>query len=57
MNNDVDTSGIALIAIICITILGSIYILMGHNSWGFTALVGSISGIGGYKLPQLQFKK
>ena len=36
-----------LMAMGCITILGSIYLLMGHNSVGFNILVGSISLLAG----------
>jgi len=38
------------LALFSITILGSIYLLMGHNSVGFTALIGAVAGIGGYTL-------
>jgi len=43
---------------ICITVLGSIYLIMGHNSVGFTLIVTTIAALGGYLIPSpMQQKK
>ena len=42
---------IMVLAIVAIIILGSIYLLMGHNSFGFTLLISSLVGLGGWALP------
>ena len=46
-----------LTAMICITIIGSIYLLMGHNSVGFALLVSTISALAGYLIPSPAQKK
>jgi len=42
---------LGLIAIICITILESTNLIMGHNGTMFTLCVAVIAGIGGFILP------
>lgn len=44
-------------SIIAITIIGSVYLLMGHNSVGFTAMIAVLAGIGGYMIPSPIGKK
>jgi len=41
----------SIVVILSITLLGSIYLLMGHNSVGFTLLCSLIAGVGGYIIP------
>jgi len=51
-----DKTKIILGSIGGMTILGSIYLLMGHNSIGFALLISSICGLGGWMIPS-PFKK
>ena len=41
----------AIVAAAGITIVGSIYLLMGHNSIGFTVIMMALAGIAGVVLP------
>jgi hypothetical protein len=48
----------AIVAAAGITIVGSIYLLMGHNSVGFTVIMMALAGIAGVILPTPKiFKK
>jgi hypothetical protein len=51
-----DKTKIILGSIFGITILGSIYLLTGHNSIGFALMISSIAGLGGWIIPS-PFKK
>lgn len=46
-----------MVATICIAFLGAVYLLMGHNSVGFTTLIGALCGIAGYVIPSPFQKK
>ena len=46
-----DKTVCVLVAASAICILGSIYLLMGHNSVGFTTMIAILAALGGYVIP------
>lgn len=43
-----DRMAVVLVAIICITILASVWTLLGHNHTSFSAAIGMIGTLCGY---------